>query len=95
VVIGGLIGTTTERSDAGVPFLKDLPLLGYLFKRQTTAQRRTELAIFITPYVIRTDAEADRLFDRARERTRNPEPGDARTLKQPPVTPPAPTVQKP
>lgn len=95
VVIGGLIGTTTERSDAGVPFLKDLPLLGYLFKRQTTAQRRTELAIFITPYVIRTDAEADRLFDRARERTRNPEPGDARTLRQPPVTPPAPPVQKP
>jgi general secretion pathway protein D len=86
VVIGGLIGTSTERVNSGVPFLKDIPLLGYLFKRQTTATSRTELAIFITPYIVRTDAEADALFERARQRTRDPEPGDARTLSRP-VTP--------
>jgi len=91
VVIGGLIGTATERLDSGIPLLKDIPLLGYLFKRQTTAKTRTELAIFITPYIIRTDAEADALFERARQRTRDPEPGDARTLRRPAV----PTVQKP
>jgi general secretion pathway protein D len=83
VVIGGLIGTSTERSNSGVPLLKDIPLLGYLFKRETTATTRTELAIFITPYIVRTDAEADALFDRARQRTRDPEPGDARTLSRP------------
>jgi general secretion pathway protein D len=87
VVIGGLIGTTTELINSGVPFLKDIPLLGYLFRRQTTSKNRTELAIFITPYIVRTDAEADALFDRARERTRNPEPGDARTLRRPAATP--------
>ena len=86
VVIGGLIGTSTELVNSGVPFLKDIPLLGYLFKRQTTATSRTELAIFITPYIVRTDAEADALFERARQRTRDPEPGDARTLSRP-VTP--------
>jgi general secretion pathway protein D len=89
VVIGGLIGTTTEVADTGVPFLKDIPLLGYLFKRQETTKNRTELAIFITPYIVRTDAEADALFERARRRTREPEPGDARTLARP-TTPAAP-----
>ena len=92
VVIGGLIGTSTELINSGVPFLKDIPLLGYLFKRQTTSKSRTELAIFITPYIVRTDAEADALFERARQRTRDPEPGDARTLRRPAATPP---VKKP
>lgn len=87
VVIGGLIGTSTELVASGVPFLKDIPGLGYLFRRQSTAKSRTELAIFITPYIVRTDAEADALFERARERTRDPEPGDARALRRP-ATPP-------
>lgn len=83
VVIGGLIGTSTELVSSGVPLLKDIPGIGFLFKRQTTAKNRTELAIFITPYIIRSDAEADALFERARKRTRDPEPGDARTLSRP------------
>ncbi len=87
VVIGGLIGTSTETISSGVPLLRDIPILGYLFKRQTTAKNRTELAIFITPYIVRTDAEADALFERARQRTQNPEPGDARTLRRPPAPP--------
>ena len=92
VVIGGLIGTSTELINSGVPLLKDIPLLGYLFKRQSTSKTRTELAIFVTPYIVRTDAEADALFERARQRTRDPEPGDARTLRRPAATPP---VNKP
>jgi general secretion pathway protein D len=91
VVIGGLIGTSQEVINSGVPFLKDIPLLGFLFKRQTTATNRTELAIFITPYIVRSDAEADALFERARERTKDPEPGDARVLRRPPPA----GVQKP
>jgi general secretion pathway protein D len=93
VVIGGLIGTSQERIESGVPILRDLPLLGYLFKRQTTSKARTELAIFITPYIIRTDAEADALWERARQRTQDPEPGDARSLRRPPAE--LPPVQKP
>ena len=92
VVIGGLIGTSTELINSGVPLLKDIPLLGYLFKRQSTSKTRTELAIFVTPYIVRTDAEADALFERARQRTRDPEPGDARALRRPAATPP---VNKP
>ena len=32
VVIGGLIADSTERDTSGLPFLSDIPLLGYLFK---------------------------------------------------------------
>jgi len=87
VVIGGLIGTSVEVNDSGVPFLKDIPLLGLLFKRESRTRQRTELAIFITPYVIRTDADADAVFDRARSRTGTPEGGDARPGRTPPVAP--------
>jgi general secretion pathway protein D len=68
VVIAGLIGDTRERIESGVPLLKDIPLLGHLFKSTSITNNRTELAIFVTPYVIRTDADADRLRDRARDR---------------------------
>ena len=68
VVIGGLIGNTRERIESGVPLLKDIPLLGYLFKRVSFTNNRTELAIFVTPYVVRTDADADAAYDRARKR---------------------------
>lgn len=68
VVIGGLIGNSTEVRDSGVPFLKDLPLIGFLFKRSSRNRSRTELAIFVTPYIVRTDSEADAIRDRVRSR---------------------------
>jgi general secretion pathway protein D len=68
VVIGGLIGNSTEVRDSGVPFLKDLPIIGFLFKRSSKNRTRTELAIFVTPYIVRTDAEADAIRERVRSR---------------------------
>jgi general secretion pathway protein D len=67
-VIGGLIGNTRERIESGVPLLKDIPLLGYFFKRESITNNRTELAIFVTPYVVRTDADADAVREKARKR---------------------------
>jgi general secretion pathway protein D len=83
VVIGGLIGSTEELTTEGIPLLMDVPLLGWLFRRQTVNHQRTELAIFITPYIVRTDAEADALMLRARERAGKPDGGDARTTVKP------------
>ncbi len=51
-VIGGLIQTREEETRAGVPILKDLPILGWLFGRNVTKERRSELVIFITPTII-------------------------------------------
>jgi general secretion pathway protein D len=70
VVIGGLIGESEEITESGVPILKDLPLLGYLFKSRRVARSRTEIAIFLTPYVVYTDEQADSLMQRERGRLR-------------------------
>ena len=75
VVIGGLIGTSEEYSDTGVPFLKDIPIIGNLFKRQTRSRNRTELAIFVTPYIVRNDETADQVRERVRSRMERQSPG--------------------
>jgi general secretion pathway protein D len=68
IVIGGLIDESDEQVESGVPLLKDIPLLGYLFKNRTTRKVRTELAIFVTPRVIMTDEDAAELLRETRER---------------------------
>jgi general secretion pathway protein D len=52
LVMGGLMRTNSTDSTSGVPFLKDLPLVGKLFGTETTTLQKTELMIFITPHVI-------------------------------------------
>lgn len=93
VVIGGLIGQSNEVIESGVPFLRDLPLLGLAFKRQARSRARTELAIFITPYIIRSDADADAVRERARGRVGEVQHGDA--LPPKPVAPAAPGTRRP
>ena len=68
VVIGGLIGETQQTTESGVPLLKDLPLLGFLFKNRNVSRERTEIAIFLTPYVVFTDEQADSLLQSEREK---------------------------
>ncbi len=59
ILIGGLIGSDNTISDSGIPFLKDIPLLGYLFKYETRQIEKTELLIMLTPYVIETENVLD------------------------------------
>lgn len=61
VVIGGLIDHQRERSRSGIPFLKDIPVLGALFGSTRHADTNTELFMFITPHVVTSDADADRI----------------------------------
>lgn len=49
VVIGGLIKDKVIDSESGIPLLKDIPLLGWLFKNKRKSKDKTELLIFITP----------------------------------------------
>ncbi len=71
VVIGGLIDEQSFDVETGVPLLKEIPVLGYLFKSTSTRRIRTELAIFVTPYVVFTDEDAAALMERERQRLRN------------------------
>ncbi|MFN8574638.1 MAG: secretin N-terminal domain-containing protein [Gemmatimonadaceae bacterium] len=75
VVIAGLIGDNREETESGIPFLRDIPLLGYLFKNKSITNNRTELAIFVTPYLVRNDADADLLRERIRDRMNGKTPG--------------------
>ena len=47
--------------NSGVPFLKDVPLLGNLFKTQKQGRNKTELVLMIVPYIIETDNQAEEL----------------------------------
>ena len=53
VVIGGLTRNENTESETGVPFLKDIPLLGNLFKYTRKQVGKRDLIIFVTPRIIR------------------------------------------
>lgn len=51
-VIGGLNKQTTQDGDYGIPGLKDIPLLGYLFKGESDTSKMEDVLIFITPHIL-------------------------------------------
>ena len=58
VVFGGLTQKFTMESESGIPFLKDIPFIGkWLFGSVEQTESRTELLVFMTPYVL-DDAQA-------------------------------------
>ncbi len=52
VILGGLIQDNRSLSDSGIPFLKDLPVIGQAFRTSGDDRTRTELVVVITPYII-------------------------------------------
>jgi general secretion pathway protein D len=64
VVLGGLISKTKNESHRKVPLLGDVPLLGHLFRFDSTSNSRTELLIIMTPHIVRNESEADAIRQR-------------------------------
>lgn len=58
VVIGGLIRDNVTTTTSKVPLLGDIPILGWLFKSKSTKVEKTNLMIFITPYIIKNEEDA-------------------------------------
>jgi general secretion pathway protein D len=54
IMLGGFIRNSDTRSKSGVPFLKDIPLLGYLFRSTSKSAERKELIVLMRPTVLRT-----------------------------------------
>jgi general secretion pathway protein D len=54
IMLGGLIETDKSKSGSGVPFLMDIPLLGYLFRSSSSSETRKELIVLIRPTVLPT-----------------------------------------
>jgi len=61
IVLGGLITKETEMIRRRVPYLSDIPILGHLFRYDRDDVRRTELLIFLTPHVIGSPEDLDRI----------------------------------
>ncbi len=53
VVIGGLIRDKTSETVSKIPLLGDIPLLGWLFRAQSSKTEKTNLLVFLTPHIVR------------------------------------------
>lgn len=57
IVIGGIMKDTASTSERGIPFLKDIPLFGWLFKNIRWQKDFEELMVFITPRIVSGGSE--------------------------------------
>ncbi|GAC1347880.1 MAG: hypothetical protein NVSMB23_27850 [Myxococcales bacterium] len=64
VVLGGLIQERTLKSVQKIPILGSIPVLGYLFRSEQTKKTKTNLLLFLTPYIIRDPSDYRRIFER-------------------------------
>jgi len=55
VVIAGLTSNEKKNNEAGIPYLKSIPILGYLFKRSQKSATKRDLVIFVTPHIIHSE----------------------------------------
>jgi general secretion pathway protein D len=102
-VIGGLADNTTSHSESGIPILSRIPGLGWLFGNKERNKATSELFLFLTPHVIFTDTDVDKLREAVKANSellqtvpieaRIKPPGDTITVKLPPPKPD--TVRKP
>ncbi|MGA0164600.1 MAG: secretin N-terminal domain-containing protein, partial [Bdellovibrionota bacterium] len=69
IVIGGIMRDQTDNFVSKVPFLGDIPILGWLFKSKRAQSRKVNLLLFLTPHIINEDNDADEvLFKKIKER---------------------------
>jgi general secretion pathway protein D len=59
IVLGGLIDHQRSQTNSGVPLLKDIPLLGLLFRSTTYQVTKSEMLLLLTTHVIRSDEDLD------------------------------------
>jgi general secretion pathway protein D len=67
-VIGGLMFDAKVKNENSVPYLSEIPIIGNFFKVDTIRNRKTNLLIFLTPHIIRTERDHTELSKAERER---------------------------
>ena len=71
VVLGGIFRNTADDRETGIPYLRSIPALGWLFKRNLRTNHREELLVFITPKIVAngtaTLPSAERLWEERRQ----------------------------
>lgn len=67
VGLAGLITDNASRDNSGIPWLKNIPVLGFLAGTQSNSRTRTELLVLITPHVMHSQIEAHNLTEDLRD----------------------------
>jgi general secretion pathway protein D len=94
VVLGGLVQDSVASNVEKVPLLGDIPLLGYLFRYETRRQQKTNLMVFLRPFVVRDENAGRSLvvdrYDQMRilEESTKQSPNLMLPDMEPPVMPP-------
>jgi general secretion pathway protein D len=69
VVISGLMREDTVTEESRVPILGSLPFIGFFFRSTADRKEKTNLLIFVTPYIVTDEVENDAMTDRWRGKT--------------------------
>jgi type IV pilus secretin PilQ/predicted competence protein len=85
VVIGGLTRNETQESESGIPFLKDIPLFGNLFKFSRKSVVKKDLVIFVTPRIIRNYIGDVDISEVSAEKGSAPSAPEAKKVEQKPT----------
>ena len=64
IVIGGLMEDRRSLSNSRIPFIGDLPVLGWLFKNYQRTKNKTNLIILLTPHIVRSDEDVARVREK-------------------------------
>ncbi len=68
IMLAGLISDQRTHSNSGVPGLKDIPVLGNLFKSRKDSKIKRELLLIIVPYIVGSDMQAEQITQAMNER---------------------------
>lgn len=66
-VIGGLADNSQSKTVSGIPFLSKIPGIGWLFGSHVTNKSTSELFLFLTPHVIFSDTDVDKLREAVKD----------------------------
>lgn len=61
VMLGGMISSTKEKISRGVPYLSDIPVVGWLFRYDKDTETRKELLIVMTPRIVEGEEDVERI----------------------------------
>ena len=83
VVIGGLIEKMMDDTTYKVPFLGDIPILGWLFRSNSRTGGKTNLFIFLTPHIIENPTEAAKVYQEKKKQIDSIKEGAVKMYKGP------------
>ncbi|MES2176725.1 MAG: secretin N-terminal domain-containing protein [Gemmatimonadota bacterium] len=78
-VIGGLSDNTRNNTQSGIPYLSRIPLIGWLFRNTTKNEGVSEFYLFLTPHIVSSDEDIDRLREAVRNGSDILQPADVQS----------------